>query len=113
MKQGEASVAGEHEEFVLAIGPSWMASKSEYPACLSEEHFNRFVPTSGPVDVQLSIVDESMTEFERTAGMQFGESEQGRNLTLTLRAFRDFKEGRQPAGPGTRDLVSFFESLES
>jgi hypothetical protein len=44
---------------------------------------------------------------------EVGESEQGRNLTLTLQAFRDFQEGRQPAGPGARDLVSFFKSVES
>ncbi|WP_406072130.1 hypothetical protein OG372_36235 [Streptomyces sp. NBC_01020] len=73
MNQGEASDAGKYEEFILDIGLSWMASKSEYPVWLSEEDFNRFVPKSGPVDVQLGIVDESITEFERTAGMQIGE----------------------------------------
>ncbi|MCX4729228.1 hypothetical protein [Streptomyces sp. NBC_01306] len=73
MNQGEASDAGKYEEFILDIGLSWMASKSEYPVWLPEEEFNRFAPKSGPVDVQLSIVDESITEFERTAGMQIGE----------------------------------------
>lgn len=44
---------------------------------------------------------------------EIGESEQGRNLTLTLQAFRDFQAGHQPTGPGARDLVSFFNSVES
>ncbi|MGA5420553.1 site-specific integrase [Streptomyces lavendulocolor] len=43
---------------------------------------------------------------------EVGESEHNRNLTLTLQAFRDFQQGRQPAGPGARDLVSFFKSVE-
>ena len=44
---------------------------------------------------------------------EVGESEHNRNLTLTLQAFRDFQAGRQPAGPGARDLVSFFRSVEN
>ncbi|WP_329538215.1 hypothetical protein OG568_59430 (plasmid) [Streptomyces sp. NBC_01450] len=44
---------------------------------------------------------------------EVGESEHNRNLTLTLQAFRDFQAGRQPAGPGARDLVSFFKSVEN
>ncbi|MGW2607665.1 site-specific integrase [Streptomyces mirabilis] len=44
---------------------------------------------------------------------EIGESEHNRNLTLTLQAFRDFQQGRQPAGPGARDLMSFFKSVES
>ncbi|OMI88452.1 hypothetical protein BSZ07_17390 [Streptomyces sp. M1013] len=44
---------------------------------------------------------------------EIGESEHNRNLTLTLQAFRDFQQGRQPAGPGARDLVNFFKSVES
>ncbi|MFJ6987456.1 MULTISPECIES: site-specific integrase [unclassified Streptomyces] len=44
---------------------------------------------------------------------EVGEAEHNRNLTLTLQAFRDFQAGRQPAGPGARDLVGFFKSVES
>lgn len=29
------------------------------------------------------------------------------------KAFRDFQAGRQPAGPGARDLVNFFTSVEN
>ncbi|MCX5356280.1 site-specific integrase [Streptomyces mirabilis] len=42
-----------------------------------------------------------------------GEAEHNRNLTLTLQAFRDFQAGHQPAGPGARDLMSFFKSVEN
>ncbi|MFD3658868.1 hypothetical protein [Streptomyces sp. NPDC058620] len=44
---------------------------------------------------------------------EVGESEHNRNLTLTLQAFRDFQAGHQSVGPGARDLVSFFESVET
>lgn len=44
---------------------------------------------------------------------EIGEAEHDRNLTLTLEAFRDFQAGRQPAGPGARDLMNFFQAVES
>ncbi|WP_328300038.1 site-specific integrase [Streptomyces sp. NBC_00435] len=38
--------------------------------------------------------------------------EQVRNTDLTLAAFRDFQQGVKPSGPGARDLVEFFTSVD-
>ncbi|MER6617780.1 hypothetical protein [Streptomyces xantholiticus] len=38
--------------------------------------------------------------------------EQIRNRDLTLAAFRDFQNGIRPAGPGARDLIAHFESVD-
>lgn len=38
--------------------------------------------------------------------------EQVRNKDLTLAAFRDFQQGIKPSGPGARDLVEFFASVD-
>ncbi|WP_432075122.1 site-specific integrase [Streptomyces wuyuanensis] len=38
--------------------------------------------------------------------------EQIRNKDLTLAAFRDFQNGIRPAGPGARDLIAHFESVD-
>lgn len=39
--------------------------------------------------------------------------ETARHLELTVAAFRDFQEGRMPSGPGARQLISVFRSVES
>lgn len=44
---------------------------------------------------------------------EIGKEEEARNLSLTLQAFRDYQSGRRPAGPGARDLMAFFSSVES
>ncbi|WKK22819.1 hypothetical protein QZH56_29315 [Streptomyces olivoreticuli] len=72
-EQSEDDDGEELQEFILDIGLSWMASKSEYPVWLSKEDYDRFVPTSGPVDAQLSIADRAVTKFNRTSVMQIGE----------------------------------------
>jgi hypothetical protein len=38
--------------------------------------------------------------------------EQQRNLDLTMQAFRDYQTGVLPAGPGARNLIEFFESVD-
>lgn len=38
--------------------------------------------------------------------------EQVRNTDLTLEAFRDFQQGIKPSGPGARDLLEFFASVD-
>ncbi|QJT06435.1 hypothetical protein G9272_44215 [Streptomyces asoensis] len=43
---------------------------------------------------------------------EIGKEEESRNLSLTLRAFRDYQGGRRPSGPGARDLLAFFASVE-
>ncbi|MFF2511842.1 hypothetical protein [Streptomyces sp. NPDC058086] len=43
---------------------------------------------------------------------EVGKEEESRNQTLTLRAFRDYQAGRRPSGPGARDLLAFFASVE-
>ncbi|MEU1005905.1 hypothetical protein [Streptomyces tibetensis] len=43
---------------------------------------------------------------------EVGKEEESRNLSLTLRAFRDYQAGRRPAGPGARDLLAFFAGVE-
>lgn len=43
---------------------------------------------------------------------EVGKEEESRNLSLTLRAFRDYQAGRRPSGPGARDLLAFFASVE-
>ncbi|MFD4880242.1 hypothetical protein ACFWOB_43730 [Streptomyces sp. NPDC058420] len=43
---------------------------------------------------------------------EVGKEEEPRNLSLTLRAFRDYEAGRRPSGPGARDLLAFFASVE-
>ncbi|MEU6093246.1 hypothetical protein [Streptomyces sp. NPDC047079] len=72
-QQGEDSDGEEFQEFILDIGLSWMASKSQYPVWLSEEDYDRFVPKSGPVDVQLAIADRNITASDRTPVLQLGE----------------------------------------
>ncbi|MFJ7997127.1 site-specific integrase [Streptomyces sp. NPDC096310] len=39
--------------------------------------------------------------------------EQQRNLDLTLAEYRKHQQGIQPSGPGARDLVKFFDSVDS
>ncbi|MGN5380499.1 hypothetical protein ACQ4WX_35280 [Streptomyces lasalocidi] len=68
----DEQMAGD-EEFILDIGLSWLASRSEYPVWLSEEDHARFVPQSGPVDVQLSLVEGADDLADRTIIMQIGE----------------------------------------
>ncbi|RCH65507.1 hypothetical protein DT019_27340 [Streptomyces sp. SDr-06] len=72
-EQSETTDAEGSQEFILDIGLSWMASKSQYPMWLSAADFDRFVPKGGPVDIQLRIVSTAVTEDNRTAGMQIGE----------------------------------------
>ncbi|WP_371551389.1 hypothetical protein OG266_38420 [Streptomyces sp. NBC_00554] len=43
---------------------------------------------------------------------EVGKEEESRNQTLTLQAFRDYQAGRRPSGPGARDLLAFFASVE-
>lgn len=43
---------------------------------------------------------------------EVGKEEESRNLSLTLRAFRDDQAGRRPSGPGARDLLAFFAGVE-
>jgi hypothetical protein len=38
--------------------------------------------------------------------------EQVRNKDLTLAAFRDYQNGIRPAGPGARDLIAHFQSVD-
>ncbi|MFD7163717.1 site-specific integrase [Streptomyces violascens] len=44
---------------------------------------------------------------------EIGREEYSRNEALTLQAFRDYQDGKRPAGPGGRDLIRFFETVES
>ncbi|MFJ9840949.1 site-specific integrase [Kitasatospora sp. NPDC101155] len=44
---------------------------------------------------------------------EVGKEEQNRNLQLTRQAFEDYRNGVLPAGPGARDLVEFFESVDA
>ncbi|MDI5906491.1 MULTISPECIES: hypothetical protein [Streptomyces] len=70
--------------------------------------------------IQLKHLSVATTEgyANRPGGAQakflaeIGEEEQKRNLTLTLQAFRDYQNGRWPAGPGARELLTFFRSVE-
>ncbi|MEU0107604.1 site-specific integrase [Streptomyces sp. NPDC006251] len=70
--------------------------------------------------IQLKHLSVATTEgyANRPGGAQakflaeIGEEEQKRNLTLTLEAFRDYQEGKWPAGPGARELLTFFRSVE-
>lgn len=39
--------------------------------------------------------------------------EQERNLKLTMDAYREYREGRVPAGPGARDLIAAFEHIDA
>jgi hypothetical protein len=71
--QGEDGDSEEFPEFILNIGLSWMASKSEYPVWLSKEDHDRFVPKIGPVDAQLTIAGQDITALDRTTVMQIGE----------------------------------------
>ncbi|HEX5116018.1 MAG TPA: hypothetical protein VFW65_12540 [Pseudonocardiaceae bacterium] len=43
---------------------------------------------------------------------EVADEEQQRNLTLTVQAFRDYQAGVLPAGPGARNLIEFFESVD-
>lgn len=43
---------------------------------------------------------------------EVGKVEESRSLSLTLQAFRDYQAGRRPSGPGARDLLAFFASVE-
>ncbi|MFE9404794.1 hypothetical protein ACFYNY_24015 [Streptomyces sp. NPDC006530] len=72
-EQNETTGSEDSQEFILDIGLTWMASKSQYPTWISSADFDRYVPTSGPVDVQLKIVHAAATEDNRTAAMQIGE----------------------------------------
>jgi len=40
-------------------------------------------------------------------------AEQDRNLELTAAAWRDYQQGRMPAGPGARDLITAFEHIDA
>ncbi|MFJ3303530.1 hypothetical protein ACIPSA_10445 [Streptomyces sp. NPDC086549] len=72
--QGAATAeSAGHQEFILDIGLSWLASKAPYPLWLSAEDYDRFVPRSGPVDVQLRLVEDAVTACSRTIIMQIGE----------------------------------------
>ncbi|MFI7020722.1 site-specific integrase [Streptomyces sp. NPDC050164] len=70
--------------------------------------------------IQLKHLSVATTEgyANRPGGAQakflaeIGEEEQKRNLTLTLQAFRDYQNGKRPAGPGARELLTFFRSVE-
>ena len=44
---------------------------------------------------------------------EVSEHEQQRNLELTLQAFRDYQQGIHPSGPGARDLLEFFASVDA
>jgi integrase len=43
---------------------------------------------------------------------EVSEHEQRRNLELTLQAFRDYQQGIHPSGPGARELLDFFVSVD-
>jgi hypothetical protein len=43
---------------------------------------------------------------------EVSEHEQQRNLELTLQAFRDYQQGIHPSGPGARELLDFFASVD-
>ena len=43
---------------------------------------------------------------------EVSEHEQQRNLELTLQAFRDYQQGIHPSGPGSRELLDFFGSVD-
>ncbi|WP_339151249.1 site-specific integrase [Streptomyces sp. F41] len=70
--------------------------------------------------IQLKHLSVTTTEgyANRPGGAQakflaeIGEEEQKRNLTLTLQAFRDYQNGKWPAGPGARELLTLFKSIE-
>ncbi|MEU8472164.1 hypothetical protein AB0F30_30465 [Streptomyces sp. NPDC029006] len=68
----EQESAGQ-QEFILDIGLSWLAMKSDYPVWLSAEDHDRFVPSSGPVDVQLRLVEDAGAKVSRTIVLQIGE----------------------------------------
>jgi integrase len=38
--------------------------------------------------------------------------EQQRNLTLLTQAYHDYQQGRRPAGPGARELIEFFDTVD-
>ncbi|MFF9378167.1 hypothetical protein ACF1BB_26985 [Streptomyces griseoluteus] len=61
------------QELILDIGLSWLAMKSDYPVWLSAEDHERFVPSGGPVDVQLRLVEDAAAEVSRTIVLQIGE----------------------------------------
>jgi hypothetical protein len=44
---------------------------------------------------------------------EVSEHEQQRNLDLTLQAFRDYQQGICPSGPGARELLDFFASIDT
>ena len=44
---------------------------------------------------------------------EVSEHEQQRNLELTLQAFRDYQQGICPSGPGARELLDFFASIDT
>ncbi|MCX4571891.1 hypothetical protein OHB41_01495 [Streptomyces sp. NBC_01571] len=61
------------EEFIVDIGLSWLAMKSGYPVWLTAEDHDRFVQSTGPVDVQLRLVEDVSAEVSRTIILQIGE----------------------------------------
>ncbi|KAA2262856.1 site-specific integrase [Solihabitans fulvus] len=44
---------------------------------------------------------------------EVSDHEQQRNLDLTLQAFGDYQQGIHPAGPGARELLEFFASVDA
>lgn len=38
--------------------------------------------------------------------------EDQRNVDLVARAYEDYRQGIRPAGPGARDLLNFFDSVD-
>ncbi|MGW2864183.1 hypothetical protein [Streptomyces sp. NPDC001205] len=72
-EQSENAEADDPQEFIQDIGLTWMASKSQYPMWLSSADFDRFVPKSGPVDVQLDLVNVPATKGNHRVFMQIGE----------------------------------------
>jgi len=43
---------------------------------------------------------------------EIGKEEEERNLTLLAQAYEDYQRGVRPAGPGARDLVDFFDTVD-
>ncbi|MGV9567087.1 hypothetical protein [Streptomyces sp. NPDC003480] len=70
--QGETAGRSGDDELILDIGLSWLASKSAYPLWLSENDYNRYVP-SDPVDAQLGLVAGAVGTLNRAIAMQIGE----------------------------------------
>lgn len=71
--QDEESESTARQEFILDVGLSWLASKSPYPLWLSAGDHDKFMPHGGPVDVQVTLVEDAGTAVSRTITLQIGE----------------------------------------